>query len=161
MRAKRRETINKFYCLKSKQTEQRRSSPNTIKRPPQMGSIFNIHPPPFTRTKENNYYDCVVCQPTRNNVRIEYPGRVRRSRRNGRARISVATKFLFGTKQQIPGHSLTNEIHSFAFLSQSNNDGSSMCLELALEGERLCKSGDCRAGVAFFQVSSNSAIKSS
>lgn len=28
-----------------------------------------------------------------------------------------------------------------------------MCLELALEGERLCKSGDCRAGVAFFQVS--------
>lgn len=27
-----------------------------------------------------------------------------------------------------------------------------MCLELALEGERLCKSGDCRAGVAFFQV---------
>lgn len=32
-------------------------------------------------------------------------------------------------------------------------DGSSMCLELALEGERLCKSGDCNAGVAFFQVS--------
>ncbi|XP_055698601.1 G-protein-signaling modulator 2 isoform X2 [Phlebotomus papatasi] len=32
------------------------------------------------------------------------------------------------------------------------NDGSSMCLELALEGERLCKSGDCRAGVAFFQA---------
>ncbi|EAT33528.1 AAEL014195-PA, partial [Aedes aegypti] len=30
--------------------------------------------------------------------------------------------------------------------------GSSMCLELALEGERLCKSGDCRAGVAFFQA---------
>ncbi|XP_037046634.1 G-protein-signaling modulator 2 isoform X1 [Bradysia coprophila] len=34
-----------------------------------------------------------------------------------------------------------------------NTDGSSMCLELALEGERLCKSGDCRAGVAFFQAS--------
>lgn len=32
------------------------------------------------------------------------------------------------------------------------NDGSSMCLELALEGERLCKSGDCNAGVAFFQA---------
>ncbi|GBP68430.1 G-protein-signaling modulator 2 [Eumeta japonica] len=31
-------------------------------------------------------------------------------------------------------------------------DGGSMCLELALEGERLCKSGDCRAGVAFFQA---------
>lgn len=27
-----------------------------------------------------------------------------------------------------------------------------MCLELALEGERLCKSGDCRAGIAFFQA---------
>lgn len=43
----------------------------------------------------------------------------------------------------------------FLFLSLKSNDGdggSSMCLELALEGERLCKSGDCRAGVAFFQV---------
>lgn len=27
-----------------------------------------------------------------------------------------------------------------------------MCLELALEGERLCKSGDSRAGIAFFQA---------
>lgn len=27
-----------------------------------------------------------------------------------------------------------------------------MCLELAIEGERLCKTGDCRAGVAFFQA---------
>ncbi|XP_050101370.1 G-protein-signaling modulator 2 [Anopheles aquasalis] len=36
--------------------------------------------------------------------------------------------------------------------NDQNNDGSSMCLELALEGERLCKSGDCRAGVAFFQA---------
>nr|CAG4640828.1 EOG090X05CB [Eulimnadia texana] len=26
------------------------------------------------------------------------------------------------------------------------------CLELALEGERLCKAGDCRAGVAFFEA---------
>ncbi|XP_057661138.1 G-protein-signaling modulator 2 isoform X4 [Diorhabda carinulata] len=32
-------------------------------------------------------------------------------------------------------------------------DGSgNMCLELALEGERLCKAGDCKAGVAFFQA---------
>lgn len=31
-------------------------------------------------------------------------------------------------------------------------DGGTMCLELALEGERLCKAGDCRAGVAFFQA---------
>ncbi|RZF32416.1 hypothetical protein LSTR_LSTR001880 [Laodelphax striatellus] len=31
-------------------------------------------------------------------------------------------------------------------------DGGNMCLELALEGERLCKAGDCRAGVAFFQA---------
>lgn len=29
---------------------------------------------------------------------------------------------------------------------------SSSCLELALEGERLCKAGDCRAGVAFFEA---------
>nr|CAG4651790.1 EOG090X05CB [Triops cancriformis] len=29
---------------------------------------------------------------------------------------------------------------------------SSTCLELALEGERLCKSGDCRGGVAFFEA---------
>ncbi|KAH8359938.1 hypothetical protein KR093_009680 [Drosophila rubida] len=38
--------------------------------------------------------------------------------------------------------------------SHHTNDGggSSMCLELALEGERLCKAGDCRAGVAFFQA---------
>lgn len=35
---------------------------------------------------------------------------------------------------------------------QNYSDGSNMCLELALEGERLCKSGDCRAGVAFFQA---------
>ncbi|XP_042696604.2 G-protein-signaling modulator 2 isoform X3 [Chrysemys picta bellii] len=26
------------------------------------------------------------------------------------------------------------------------------CLELALEGERLCKAGDCRAGVSFFEA---------
>jgi hypothetical protein len=30
-----------------------------------------------------------------------------------------------------------------------------MCLELALEGERLCKAGETRAGVAFFQVLSS------
>ncbi|KAH8361748.1 G-protein-signaling modulator 2 [Drosophila serrata] len=35
---------------------------------------------------------------------------------------------------------------------QGSDGGSSMCLELALEGERLCKAGDCRAGVAFFQA---------
>lgn len=27
-----------------------------------------------------------------------------------------------------------------------------MCMELALEGERLCKAGDCKAGVAFFEA---------
>ncbi|XP_014244736.1 G-protein-signaling modulator 2 isoform X2 [Cimex lectularius] len=31
-------------------------------------------------------------------------------------------------------------------------DSGNMCLELALEGERLCKAGECRAGVAFFQA---------
>lgn len=34
----------------------------------------------------------------------------------------------------------------------ASDGSSSMCLELALEGERLCKSGDCRSGVAFFQA---------
>ncbi|XP_046683280.1 G-protein-signaling modulator 2 isoform X2 [Homalodisca vitripennis] len=36
--------------------------------------------------------------------------------------------------------------------NQNCGDGGNMCLELALEGERLCKAGDCRAGVAFFQA---------
>lgn len=36
--------------------------------------------------------------------------------------------------------------------STGGGDGGNMCLELALEGERLCKAGDCRAGVAFFQA---------
>ncbi|XP_026478025.1 G-protein-signaling modulator 2-like isoform X2 [Ctenocephalides felis] len=42
------------------------------------------------------------------------------------------------------GENLTTEYQNF--------EGSTMCLELALEGERLCKSGDCRAGIAFFQA---------
>lgn len=33
-----------------------------------------------------------------------------------------------------------------------NNERWNMCLELALEGERLCKAGDCKSGVAFFQA---------
>ncbi|KAK6627107.1 G-protein-signaling modulator 2 [Polyplax serrata] len=36
--------------------------------------------------------------------------------------------------------------------NQSAVDNGNMCLELALEGERLCKAGDCRSGVAFFQA---------
>ena len=33
------------------------------------------------------------------------------------------------------------------------NDGDNdTCLELALEGEKLCKSGKCRDGVAFFEA---------
>lgn len=36
--------------------------------------------------------------------------------------------------------------------NQNSGDGGNMCLELALEGERLCKAGDCRAGVAFFEA---------
>jgi len=34
-------------------------------------------------------------------------------------------------------------------MSESEND---TCLELALEGEKLCKSGKCRDGVAFFEA---------
>ncbi|KAH0549414.1 G-protein-signaling modulator 2 [Cotesia glomerata] len=36
--------------------------------------------------------------------------------------------------------------------NQNGSSDSNMCLELALEGERLCKAGDCRSGVAFFQA---------
>lgn len=50
--------------------------------------------------------------------------------------------------------------HSGSSNSDSNNKGgSNMCLELALEGERLCKSGDCRAGVAFFQAAIQAGTK--
>ncbi|XP_076043541.1 G-protein-signaling modulator 2-like isoform X2 [Oratosquilla oratoria] len=42
-------------------------------------------------------------------------------------------------KSVSPGH-ITNEMDS------------STCLALALEGERLCKTEDCRAGVAFFEA---------
>ncbi|XP_055325379.1 G-protein-signaling modulator 2 isoform X3 [Sitodiplosis mosellana] len=49
--------------------------------------------------------------------------------------------------------SLSTSVEHLASNNDSQtNDGSSMCLELALEGERLCKSGDCNAGVAFFQA---------
>lgn len=64
-RMKRRGAINKFYCPKSKQTGQAKAtySWNHLSIPLQS-------PPPFTRRKENNYYDSVVCQPNRNNVRL-------------------------------------------------------------------------------------------
>lgn len=42
------------------------------------------------------------------------------------------------------------------FLSQASSTpgpDNSTCLELALEGERLCKTGDFRSGVAFFEAS--------
>lgn len=37
-----------------------------------------------------------------------------------------------------------------ANINQARMDGT--CLELALEGERLCKAGDCRQGVQFFEA---------
>lgn len=39
-----------------------------------------------------------------------------------------------------------------ATTKQGPSKSGTMCIELALEGERLCKLGDCRAGVAFFQA---------
>jgi len=39
----------------------------------------------------------------------------------------------------------------FTSFVQAGLDNST-CLELALEGERLCKTGDCRSGVAFFEA---------
>lgn len=53
--------------------------------------------------------------------------------------------------------SLSTSLSAENLTCDPNNDpSSSMCLELALEGERLCKTGDCRAGVAFFQASLSS-----
>jgi hypothetical protein len=43
-------------------------------------------------------------------------------------------------------------VHYKSFFQNNDGGSSSMCLELALEGERLCKAGETRAGVAFFQV---------
>ena len=34
-------------------------------------------------------------------------------------------------------------------MAEGDND---TCLELALEGEKLCKAGKCRDGVAFFEA---------
>ncbi|XP_063239017.1 G-protein-signaling modulator 2 isoform X2 [Bacillus rossius redtenbacheri] len=48
--------------------------------------------------------------------------------------------------------SVSASAENLACDNQGAGDGASMCLELALEGERLCKAGDCRAGVAFFQA---------
>ncbi|CAB4058403.1 GPSM2 [Lepeophtheirus salmonis] len=35
---------------------------------------------------------------------------------------------------------------------ESSNNNNDNCLELALEGEKLCKTGNCRDGVAFFEA---------
>ncbi|XP_044762322.1 G-protein-signaling modulator 2 isoform X1 [Coccinella septempunctata] len=48
--------------------------------------------------------------------------------------------------------SLSSSIANLSADSPNYDGSTNMCLELALEGERLCKSGDCRAGVAFFQA---------
>ncbi|XP_022906171.2 G-protein-signaling modulator 2 isoform X1 [Onthophagus taurus] len=48
--------------------------------------------------------------------------------------------------------SLSASAENLATEPQGYDGSSNMCLELALEGERLCKAGDCRAGVAFFQA---------
>ena len=42
---------------------------------------------------------------------------------------------------------------SFYFCDPSANAGDNdTCLQLALEGEKLCKGGNCRDGVAFFEA---------
>ncbi|XP_066907196.1 G-protein-signaling modulator 2 isoform X2 [Halyomorpha halys] len=48
--------------------------------------------------------------------------------------------------------SLSASVDNVSTADTQSCDSSNMCLELALEGERLCKAGDCRAGVAFFQA---------
>ena len=37
-------------------------------------------------------------------------------------------------------------------LSSDANGDNDTCLQLALEGEKLCKAGNCRDGVAFFEA---------
>ncbi|KAK9891412.1 hypothetical protein WA026_014649 [Henosepilachna vigintioctopunctata] len=48
--------------------------------------------------------------------------------------------------------SLSSSVANLSADTPSYDGSTNMCLELALEGERLCKAGDCRAGVAFFQA---------
>ena len=40
-------------------------------------------------------------------------------------------------------------IRNIRAMAEGDND---TCLELALEGEKLCKAGKCRDGVAFFEA---------
>ena len=49
------------------------------------------------------------------------------------------------------------ELNSFIFFAAMEGT----CMELALEGERLCKAGDCRAGVQFFEAGIQVSIKTS
>ena len=42
-----------------------------------------------------------------------------------------------------------NELNANANANAGDND---TCLQLALEGEKLCKGGNCRDGVAFFEA---------
>jgi len=37
-------------------------------------------------------------------------------------------------------------------MSTSNSSVTDACLQLALEGEKLCKTGNCRDGIAFFEA---------
>lgn len=48
--------------------------------------------------------------------------------------------------------SLSSSVANLSADTPTYDGSTNMCLELALEGERLCKAGDCRAGVAFFQA---------
>uniref|UniRef100_A0A182Q4N9 Uncharacterized protein n=1 Tax=Anopheles farauti TaxID=69004 RepID=A0A182Q4N9_9DIPT len=74
-------------------------------------------------------------------------------RKTRKKKQTVSTFQSLVEKRTRPGLEMSSLSASAENLSSDqNNDGSSMCLELALEGERLCKSGDCRAGVAFFQA---------
>ncbi|XP_054386336.1 G-protein-signaling modulator 2 isoform X4 [Pongo abelii] len=60
-----------------------------------------------------------------------------------------------GVSLYCPGKSQTTGLKQSSCLSLQSSRNYRMeasCLELALEGERLCKSGDCRAGVSFFEA---------
>jgi hypothetical protein len=47
--------------------------------------------------------------------------------------------------------SAANDVVNVDVSSEVNGDNDT-CLQLALEGEKLCKAGNCRDGVAFFEA---------
>ena len=57
---------------------------------------------------------------------------------------------ILGPKSTKPAlEAFTTKMSNSRAMAEGDND---TCLELALEGEKLCKAGKCRDGVAFFEA---------